>query len=155
LQATLAEFWKNNYGSATCGIKPLSELKRDHFSHEAYNLFVRSTAAFVPHAPGFCIFVKREVHQVINGFNEKIRLGEDSDYVNRASKISKFGVLKTYKIPVSVRRLERDGRLNIIMKYIMCGLYMRVLGNVESDIFNYSFGHEILKKTKRGWFKNL
>lgn len=142
LQMTVAEFEKRQLGAATCKIHPMSEKKVDKVFHEFFNYFMWVTSATRPHAPGFCIFAKKDVHDKIDGFNEDIKLAEDHDYVGRAGKIAKFRILKTYKIPVSVRRFERDGRLNIAMKYLMCELYMRTKGNVTSDIFNYTFGHE-------------
>jgi glycosyltransferase involved in cell wall biosynthesis len=141
LQMTVAEFEKRQLGAATCRVQPLSDKKVDKIFHAAFNYFLWVTAATTPHAPGFCIFARRSVHEALKGFDVDIKLAEDHDYVNRASKIAKFGILKTYKIPVSVRRMERDGRFNIAMKYLLAELYMRTKGNIKSDIFNYTFGY--------------
>jgi glycosyltransferase involved in cell wall biosynthesis len=141
LQMTVAEFQKRGLGSATCRVHPLSDKKFDKVFHQVFNYYMWVTQGSRPHAPGFCIFVRRDVHQAINGFDEAIKLAEDHDFVNRASKIAEFGLLKTYKIPVSVRRLDRDGRLNVAVKYLLCELYLRTKGNVTTDIFNYTWGH--------------
>jgi glycosyltransferase involved in cell wall biosynthesis len=141
LQMTTAEFQKRKLGAATCKIHPISDKKIDKVFHEVFNYFMWVTQETVPHAPGFCIFVRADVHKAIGGFDEEIKLAEDHDYVHRAGKVAAFGLLKTYKIPVSVRRFERDGRLNIAMKYLLCELYMRTKGKVKSDIFNYTFGY--------------
>lgn len=148
LQMTVAEFEKRNLGAATCKIHPLSDKKIDKVFHEVFNYFMHVTQETLPHAPGFCIFAKKSVHDAIKGFDEDIKLAEDHDYVLRAGKASKFGLLKTYRIPVSVRRFDRDGRLNIAMKYIMCELYMRTRGTVKSDMFNYTFGHAKKSETE-------
>lgn len=147
LQMTVAEFEKRGLGAATCKIHPLSDKKIDKVFHEIYNYFMHVTQEMVPHAPGFCIFVKKAVHDAIGGFDEEVTLAEDHDYVGRAGKASKFGLLKTYRIPVSVRRFDRDGRLNIAVKYLLCELHMRTRGSVKSDVFNYTFGHDDKKKT--------
>lgn len=142
LQMTVAEFERRGYGAATCKLHPLSDKVVDKVFHEAFNYFMQVTKEIgLPHAPGFCIFVRRDVHEAIGGFDEEIKLAEDHDYVVRAGKVSKFGLLKTYRIPVSVRRFDRDGRLNIAIKYLLCELHLRTLGNVKSDIFKYGFGH--------------
>lgn len=142
LQMTVAEFERRNYGAATCKLHPLSDKVVDKVFHEAFNYFMQVTKEIgLPHAPGFCIFARKDVHDRIGGFDEEIKLAEDHDYVVRAGKVSKFGLLKTYRIPVSVRRFDRDGRLNIAVKYLLCELHLRTLGNVKSDIFKYSFGH--------------
>lgn len=149
LQMTVAEFEKRGYGAATCKLKPLSDKVVDKVFHEAFNYFMQVTKEIgLPHAPGFCIFARRDMHEKIRGFDEEITLAEDMDYVARAGKVSKFGLLKTYRIPVSVRRFDRDGRLNLAVKFLLCELHMRTLGNVKSDIFKYSFGHSSKKKAE-------
>jgi len=142
LQMTVAEFAKRNLGASTCKVAPISSKVVDHVFHQAFNYFMWVTQATTPHAPGFCIFARKDVHDQIGGFDETVKFAEDHDYVNRAGKVAKFGLLKTYKIPVSVRRFDRDGRLNIAMKYLMGELHLRTLGAVKSDVFNYTFGHE-------------
>ena len=136
-----AEFLDRDVDVATCCISPMSLLKKDIIWHEFYNAIIIAMEKFSPYAPGFCIFAKKSVHNLISGFDEDIILGEDSDYVKRANKISSFKVLRSQKIPVSVRRLDKDGRLNVIIKYGLAGLYMIVVGNIKSDIFNYTFGN--------------
>jgi glycosyltransferase involved in cell wall biosynthesis len=142
LQMTVAEFAKRKLGSASCKIHPLSKKVVDKVFHEAFNYYMWVTQATTPHAPGFCIFVRKEVHDAIGGFDERVTFAEDHDYVNRASEVAKFGLLKTYRIPVSVRRFDRDGRLNIALKYLFAEFHIRTVGNVRSDILNYTFGHD-------------
>ena len=142
LENIISELQDKGYSIATCQIRPLSSRMVDLTMHQTYNLFMLFTAGFLPFAPGFCIIIERPIHNLIKGFDEAIQLGEDSDYVQRAGKIAKFGILNSQKIHVSVRRLDRDGRINIATKYILCGLHMTFLGNVKNDLFKYSFGHD-------------
>jgi glycosyltransferase involved in cell wall biosynthesis len=142
LKDIINEFEERKLGVATCEIKPLSDKIIDIALHNAYNIFINIVAPFVPHAPGFCILVDRDIHNLINGFDEEIKLAEDTDYVKRAAKYGKFSILKSHKAPVSVRRLDRDGRLNITVKYILAGIHMMTTGNIKTDIFKYEFGHE-------------
>jgi glycosyltransferase involved in cell wall biosynthesis len=147
LQVTLGEFEKRKLDVATCKIHPMSDKTVDQLFHEVFNYFMWVTSAIRPHAPGFCIFVRRAIHEQIKGFDETITLAEDHDYAMRAGRAGKFGLLKSYRVPVSVRRFDRDGRFNIAVKYLMCELYMRTKGNVTTDMFNYTFGYP--KKGKK------
>ncbi len=149
LQGTIAEFEKRRLDVATCEADPISDKKVDKVFHEVFNYFMRVTASTMPHAPGFCIFARKKIHEAISGFDEEIKLAEDHDYADRAGKIAKFGVLKIYRIPVSVRRLDRDGRLNIAAKFLLCELYMRARGAPKTDLFHYTFGHSKSKTAKR------
>jgi glycosyltransferase involved in cell wall biosynthesis len=142
LQGTLAEFTTRELDVATCKVAPLSSKLVDKVLHEIFNYYMWVTKAIAPHAPGFCIFARKATHDAIGGFDEAIKLAEDHDYVQRAAKVGRFSILKSYRIPVSVRRLDRDGRLHTALKYIMAELYMQTRGQIKDDRFRYTFGHE-------------
>jgi len=141
LEKAMAEIYEQNVFIASCLIKPLSDRRIDKFLHNVVNLYFRATKKFFPHAPGFCIFVKKEFHQLVGGFNEKLKLAEDHDYVLRSSKIGNFDFLRGIHIPVSVRRLDKDGRFNISVKYLAAEAHLIFLGPIYSNIFNYKFGY--------------
>ena len=141
LEKAMTEIQEQNFSAASCSVKPLSRRKIDKFLHGVVNLYFQMTKKIFPHAPGFCIFAKKEAHQLIGGFNEKIKLAEDHNYILRISKIAKFDFLKSVKIPVSVRRLDKDGRFNIAAKYLAVEIHLILLGPIYSNIFNYKFGH--------------
>lgn len=141
LQMTVAEFERRGLGSATCKVTPLSDRLIDKAMHEASNYFMWATQKMRPHAPGFCIFVRRSIFEAAGGFDETLLLAEDHDFVERASRLGKFALLKTYRLPVSVRRFDRDGRLNVAVKYLLIEFYLATVGPIRSDIFKYSFDH--------------
>jgi glycosyltransferase involved in cell wall biosynthesis len=142
LQMTVAEFEKRHLDVATCKIEPMSSKPIDKIYYATFNYYMWVTQATAPHAQGCCIFVRRRLHAALNGFDEAIKLAEDHDYVERAAKIGKFAVLESYKIPVSVRRFDRDGRLNIAIKYLIAELHLRTKGSIKSDKFNYTWGYD-------------
>lgn len=141
LERTYQEMQKRNLDITSCFITPRSNLRLDKFLHDFVNYYMRVTQKFHPHMPGFCIFVKKNLHQAINGFDESLFLAEDHDYVRRARKLGRFSYLKSYKIPVSVRRLSEDGRVKIALKYIAIELHLIFLGQVRKKLFSYNFGH--------------
>lgn len=93
-----------------------------------------------PHVIGGCMIAKKEVHKRINGFDNGIRLAEDNDYVNRARKYFKFGMIDDYVL-ISVRRFEKEGRLKMGIKYILVFFYRIIFGEIRTDIFKYRFGN--------------
>ncbi len=141
LEKTIKEMTERKLDITSCFVTPKSNLRIDKILHQLANQYMKLTQEFYPHIPGFCIFVKRNVHISIKGFDESLILAEDHDYVKRAKKISKFGYLKSYKIPVSVRRLSKDGRIRIALKYIAIELHLIFIGKIKNNIFNYKFGH--------------
>lgn len=141
LGQTFIEMQKRNLDITSCFIAPRSSLKMDKFLHHFANYYMKITQKFHPHIPGCCIFVKKNLHQAINGFDESLFMAEDHDYLKRAKKMGKFGYLKSYKIPVSVRRLSEEGRIKIALKYIAVELHLLFIGKIRKNIFDYKFGH--------------
>src|SRR3989338_2689277 len=148
LEKSICEMFERDLDAATCDILPMSSRRIDHAMHAIYNLYVRAWGSVLPHAPGFCLFARREAHKKINGFDETITLAEDMDYVRRLGRIGSFGILCSTKIPVSVRRMDRDGRLWIAGKYLLGEIHTMVLGPIRHQKFDYTFGHDALEDTE-------
>ena len=132
LQKNLEEMKKRGVIVATVFVRPISKKPIDHILHDAYNLFALAVEKVRPHAPGFCIFIKKHAHQEINGFDKDVVMAEDHDYVYRAYKAGyRFRILHSKPIYVSVRRLQKDGRLNIALKYMMNEMQMVLKGPIK------------------------
>lgn len=149
LKNGLEEMKRRGLDCATCDVLPISDKKLDHAFHRIYNRYVRMTKPFIAHAPGFCIFAKRQMHEQIDGFDEDVVFCEDHDYAIRSRKLGKFDYLSSIKVPVSIRRFERDGRANIAMKYLLGEIHLWTLGSIKHNRFKYEFGHD-KKKQKYG-----
>lgn len=140
LEQAVASMKERGLDLATCDVFPQSDAVLDHVMHGAYNRYVRALGSAFPHAPGFCMLVRKSVHDAIGGFDESVTFCEDHDYARRAARVGSFGFLP-FKVPVSVRRLDRDGRANIALKFMLAEIHLAVLGPIKHDLFNYSFGH--------------
>lgn len=141
LEECVAEMDRKKLDVATCKVKPITRKNIDRALHEAYNAYVVATEKIRPHAPGFCILVRRHAHEGIKGFDEEVVFAEDHDYVQRAKKQGhRFGILRSHPIAVSVRRLEKDGRLSIALKYVFGELHMMTKGAIKEDLFEYKMG---------------
>ena len=141
LQEALKEIKGKNLDAAGCYAVPRSKKILDHATFALFNFWICIAQFFYPNA-AFGIFCKKDLHHEINGFDESIRLSEDMNYVKRAGKHAKFRILKSAKIYASVRRFDEEGRLRIIFKLFLSGLYRPFFGEIKSDIFKYRFGHE-------------
>jgi GT2 family glycosyltransferase len=140
IEETITEMTLSKLDIASCYIKPISSRRIDVMLHEVVNYYMKITKTFHPHIPGFCIFVKKKLHEEIKGFDESLYLAEDQDYVTRAKKKRRFSYLSSYKIPVSVRRLTEEGRLKLAIKYIAIELHLIFLGKIQKKIIPYEFG---------------
>ncbi len=125
---------------ATCLTAPLSGRRIHELLSEAANLYLQLVQNVAPHAPGYCILVRRWLHEAIDGFNEALAMAEDHDYVQRAAKVGRFGVVTEATIRVSTRRMEKEGLFRLGMKYLYCELHALTGRPMYSVPFAYEFG---------------
>lgn len=135
------EFVRRGFDIATADVRVIGGNWFDRIAHTIYNRYARIAVHLHPHAPGFCILVKKTLHDEIHGFDETVRFCEDHDYVGRASRVGVFGILNDVRIGVPTRRQERDGRLRMSVTYLLAELHLVFLGPIRHDRFKYGFGH--------------
>lgn len=105
-----------------------------------WNYFVAVSQFGKPLAGGWCIFVKRELHEKLGGFDEKIILGEDSDYARRGAKLGRFRLMPDVKVKTSPRRLKKEGYLKVLVQDVGLGIYVLLHGKMDKENrFNYEF----------------
>jgi len=105
-----------------------------------WNYFVASSQFVKPLAGGWCIFVKKDLHQKLGGFDEKLMLGEDSDYAQRGVKLGKFRFMLNVKVMASPRRLKKEGYLKVFLQDVGNGIYLLTHGKMdEENRFGYEF----------------
>jgi len=143
LKNLLEEFEKRKLDVASFPICPDGN-GFDKFAYKIYNSFVQSIQRFSAYATN-SVLVRKNIHQKIGGFDEEIKIAEDHDFAKRASRVGKFGFIKTQPVLTSIRRFERDGRLKTYLKYLLAGLHWLAFGPVKSDIFKYRF-NDLKKK---------
>ncbi len=93
-----------------------------------------------PVSPGGGTFVKKWVHEKVGGFDETIKLAEDHEYAKRTAKFAKFRILRKTMF-VSMRREDTDGRVRVLVKYVLATFHKFFFGEIRSDVFKYQFGH--------------
>jgi glycosyltransferase involved in cell wall biosynthesis len=142
IEKALAEFEAKKLDIAAPNIHLLNGTFADRFGHEFYNFYVHLWGAWRPHAPGFCIFIRRGLFESIHGFDETVVLCEDHELAARAGKTGKFGFLDSVSIGVTDRRLRRDGGLVVAGKYVLAELHMMFLGPIRHNAFHYDFGYD-------------
>ncbi len=150
LKIGISEFRMRRLGVATTKVDAMSDYVIDKMMHKFGNAAMVAAAPISPIAPGFCIFSTKELFDITNGFDESIKFAEDVDFVERASRNAKFGMLKHLRIGVSVRRIEAEGRMKFMLKYLFAGAHYILFGNIKKPIFSYGFGkHKKIKKRKK------
>ena len=146
LAKAVEEFNAKNLQIATCLMNPFGESKTAKIYYTLF--FNLPSLLFEKIWPnGTClVFIEKELHKKIGGVDEELRLGEDHDYIRRASKKGKYGIIKSVRFAFSERRFEKDGWIKVFFKYLGASLHAMFIGPVKSDIFKYKFDHYDDKK---------
>lgn len=115
---------------------------RHRLGYELFNAGIRLTSLFFPTAVGACIFSTPAIHNKVYGFDERLSLCEDCNYVLKASKQfeARLGVLHQ-KFRFDPRRLEQDGSLATGMTYLRANLFRFFKGELYKNEIAYQFGH--------------
>jgi len=142
LKNALDEIKNRNLDIAGSKVLPINGGIIDKLAFLIFNFWIHSTQKFYPNATAHGIFIKKELHKKINGFDEKIKLSEDMNYCKKAGKNGKFGILKTTKVFVSTRRFDYYGRFNVFFKLFLSALYRLIFGEIKTNIFNYRFDYK-------------
>lgn len=101
-----------------------------------------------PLSAGGSIFIAKKLFRQLNGFKENLYISEDHNLVQRARKLGvKAKILKDIKVVFSLRRVEKEGQVIVLYKYLLALVYMLVNGDITSKIFMYEMGG--------GRYKNL
>jgi glycosyltransferase involved in cell wall biosynthesis len=107
-----------------------------------FNLGIHLTSSFYPTAVGACLFSTQDMHQKISGFDLRITLCEDCNYVLKAHKQNResVGIIRP-KFNFNYRRLEQDGTLTTGVKYLHANIRRFFCGELYNNEIDYPFGH--------------
>ena len=142
LKTSLEEFTEQELGIAITQISPLSDSRLDKMAHDFANFFMRRVESLKPHGAGcYGILTLKKLHEEVEGFDEDLDFGEDTDYIERMAEISSFKVLRQPRLLVSTRRVEEEGIKRVAYKYAKSTLYQFTGRKITAEKLNYSFGH--------------
>lgn len=116
---------------------PLTKGKIEKLLHKAYNLWQKSMEKIDPHACGNCMIIKKNLFEKLGGFDETIKLAEDHALARKAFKQGARYKVLDIGIFVSTRRLKKESKRKISMKFILAALHRATLGEIRHDLFKY------------------
>lgn len=143
LEKYISEAEGKNAALAVACNYPLSKHWKDMAYFQAANLTTKVGKHVWPMAVGINLFCKRAVFERLGGFDEKIKVGEDIEMVQRFAKAGvKYEVLEEPKIHTSVRRLRKEGRIRFVLMMINSFINHHIYGFQKNPIVKeYEFGN--------------
>jgi len=137
LEENVAEFKRKGLSVATPIYIPLSDKLVDKVLLWVNNSWAKLLERWVSFAGGVCIVVTKKVFREVGGFDEKMIIAEDNDFVKSCTKYGKFRVLRSQPLYYNVRRLEKEGRVRLALKYGYNAVYRVIFGDPYEALFNY------------------
>lgn len=100
-----------------------------------------------PMAPGYNFIVRKDVFAKAGKFNPKATLCEDHELSMKIfDKGEQLTIVPHHLLKWSFRRIRKDGRLPIIVRYTMATVYVLMFGKVTHKFFAYPMGGEYFKE---------
>lgn len=143
LKENVEEFRKKKLACATAIYIPITSNIFDKLLFFFYNVWAVLMQYWLPYAGGVCIIVTKDVFKKVGGYDEKMIYAEDNAFVKSCLKFGKFRVLRSQPIYCDVRRLDKEGRIGLMVKYGYAGLYRLFFGDPEKAIINYKLQGDV------------
>ncbi len=151
LEDCVREMIDRRLDMASCLVTTSSKRFLDRVWFGGYNIYARLTERIHPHAQGSCMFVRRTVHEALEGFDERVVLCEDAEYAQRLIRHGyRFANLHAHKIYTSVRRMHREGYLRVAAKYMFMEVHLLFKGHFYDHApIEYVMGGEDRQEGRR------
>ena len=124
----LQTFKDSTVVGATCNVMPLHNESGMLAFFKLYNLAIRVTAKFKPHARGEFFTVRKTAFQKAKGFDETMPCLEDHDLANRLSKLGKFIFISDLTVCESLRRFKKLSFREVVGTWIVDYFLFTILG---------------------------
>lgn len=123
-------------------IAPQEKSYQDILIFKLANFFVEiSQMIGQPLSSGGSMVFQKDYFRFLGGFNEKLFLSEDHEIIQRARRYGvAVSILKNLKVKVSLRRFQKEGRLDLFKKYLTVWIHHLPNGGVDKKLFEYKMG---------------
>ena len=101
----------------------------------AYLYIFLASRMGVPQGTGPVIMIRREAFEAINGFDEGMGAGEDTDLIRRASQVGEARYIRKTPVLVSARRLSTENPILFSFKCVIWS-FCRII-NSSTSIYPY------------------
>ncbi len=101
-----------------------------------------------PFAPGCDIIIHRMVFEHVGGFDARLAMSEDHDFVRRCLQAGvKMRVLRKPTLVMSMRRFRKYGYFSIIRTYAKTMMYMVLKKSITKAMVDYPMGGQLYAKS--------
>lgn len=123
-------------------IYPEEKRTQNEIIFKTVNLLIEASQhSGKPFSSGGSMIVEKNFFKLIGGFDEKLFMAEDHNFVQRAHAWGvRARMLKKISIKFSLRRMKKEGRLVFLYKNLLATAHVLVRGKINNKIFAYEMG---------------
>lgn len=111
------------------------------------NLIALSQSFNRPFSAGGCMIWEKNFFLISGGFDENAIIAEDHGIIRKAHAWGvKAKFISQLKILFSLRRMKREGRLNILYKFMISHFYLLFNKDIDKKMFDWEMGGHVKKK---------
>ncbi len=132
-------------------IEPQDKSFHDVVTFNLINFLIEASLLTAkPFSSGGSMMFERSYFLFLGGFDEKLFLAEDHEIIQRAKTTGVTSqMLHKVKVKVSLRRLKKEGRLDLYRKYLVATLHTLKNGRIRKKIFEYRMGGDYYTLNKK------
>jgi glycosyltransferase involved in cell wall biosynthesis len=129
----------------TTWFRPDSEVSGDALFTLIANLFVEGSIVFHrPIAPGPLAVIRRDVFDLVGGYNESLTFGEDYEFTQRiTSRGVALQILRETLYIYSLRRIRKDGKMRFIRLYARGSIVALLTKKNMNNVKSYTMGGQM------------
>lgn len=105
-----------------------------------YNSFSFVRQFFSPVSVGAAILARKDIHDMVGGFNTDILLAEDYNYCQKISNKGRFRMINSCRLLYSSRRIQKDGYWVVIWAWTKIAFYTVFNREIKKTNIKYDFG---------------
>ena len=105
-----------------------------------------------PICSGGSMIVEKNLFHFIGGFSEKAFMSEDHQLVQKARLHGvKARFMDNIMVKPSLRRLTKEGKLQVLYKYLIITIHFFLNGKVDKKIIEYEMGGQLYNRKEKRW----
>jgi glycosyltransferase involved in cell wall biosynthesis len=115
---------------------------QDKLLYKVLSFFVEAShLTDKPFSYGPSAMLQRHFFNHIGGYDENVFVYEDHEIVQRTRKMGVHAkLLQNIEVKFSMRRFKKEGRLNVLRKYLIASMQLLSNGKVNEKAFTYEMG---------------
>lgn len=138
VEVMLSQMERRRLDAASTAFAPDGDRALVGLQHRLSSWYFRASSRVGwPHSIGAFLFVRRDLHRRIGGFDTGVTVAEDQEYVVRLSRVGRYHFARRPVVEIAQRRFDDHGFWKMSLKWLAIEAHRMLLGEIRHDRFGY------------------